>query len=474
VELSDDQIEKLNNSFLDTDSLILHGIIQYLNSTGFERVDFGNCKSTPQDYPSKCQLTIIKPYWSATGNTISEINLKYISCQNDVFLFSTQKRVPLQNEKDVSKEVSKNLKQLHGTRKPEYNSSNKLKLKGDQTNWNTESLSNYFLEKGITGVEGIYESSTLTQSGNRLLYGVIKNVQRYDVVYLSGASNYLDWNTGEIQARLFATASEYIFKSEWMSSSKSSKISVYLNFENGQMVSMEGSAFIHKCIKIFPTAYDLANKKEPESVSGSGFAISKDGSLVTSYHVINGADSIFVTQFIGDIIYRYTAKLVLSDRINDIAILKIEDKNFYGFNAIPYQFAKSTCELGNSVFVLGYPMRSTMGEQVKLTTGVISSKSGFKDDVTSYQISASVQPGNSGGPLFSQNGDLIGIVSARHSVAENVSYAVKIQNLSNLIDSYPALLELTVGNNVNNHNLTTTVKSVCQFVFIVEAFKSNK
>lgn len=474
LELSDEQLEKVKNSNQDTDSLILEGIIQYLNSTGFERVDFGDQKSTPQNYPSRCQLTIIKPYWNVLANAISEINMEYNSCQNDVFLFSSKKRVPIQNEKDVSKEVSRSLKQLHGTRKPEYNSSNKLSLKGEQTAWNTESLSNHFLENGITGIEGIYESAGLTQRGERLMYGVIKNDQHYNIVYLSGANNYLDWTTGEIQAKIFPTASEYIFKSDWILSSKISKSSVYLNFDTGQMMSMEGSSVIPRCIKIFPTAFDLSNKKSAESVSGSGFAVSKDGSFVTSYHVIEGADSIFVTLLNGSVTNRYLAKLVLSDRSNDIAILKIEDANFYGLNEIPYQIAKTTCELGNSVFVLGYPMRSTMGEQIKLTTGIVSAKSGFKDDVTNYQISAAVQPGNSGGPVFSQSGELIGIVSARHSNAENVSYAVKIQYLFNLIDSYQGLFELTDGSNVNNQNLTSTVKSVSPFVVIVEAYKSKK
>nr|WP_277266111.1 trypsin-like peptidase domain-containing protein [Prevotella corporis] len=84
------------------------------------------------------------------------------------------------------------------------------------------------------------------------------------------------------------------------------------------------------------------------------------------------------------------------------------------------------------IFVLGYPLVQTMGEDVKLTTDVISSKTGFQGDVSQYQISAAIQPRNSGGPLFDSRGNLIGIVPAKHKGTENVGYAIKpqIRNLT--------------------------------------------
>jgi S1-C subfamily serine protease len=78
-----------------------------------------------------------------------------------------------------------------------------------------------------------------------------------------------------------------------------------------------------------------------------------------------------------------------------------------------------------------------MGDEVKLTNGIISSKSGFQGDVTSYQITAPVQPGNSGGPLFDDKGNIIGIINAKHVGAENASYAIKASYLMNLIDLMP-------------------------------------
>ncbi|MBK7970526.1 MAG: trypsin-like peptidase domain-containing protein [Bacteroidetes bacterium] len=85
--------------------------------------------------------------------------------------------------------------------------------------------------------------------------------------------------------------------------------------------------------------------------------------------------------------------------------------------------------------MFGLPVTGYHGDEVKLTNGIISAKSGFHGDITSYQISAAVQPGNSGGPLFDENGNLVDILSAKHSEAENASYAVKISYLINLLQN---------------------------------------
>jgi len=118
--------------------------------------------------------------------------------------------------------------------------------------------------------------------------------------------------------------------------------------------------------------------------------------------------------------------------------------------------------------VLGYPLRATMGDEIKLTNGIISSKTGFQGDVTSYQISAPVQPGNSGGPLFNDKGELIGVINAKHAGAENASYAIKssyLMNLLNLMDSPPVLQKT---NTLAGKSLSQQTESVKKFVYIIE------
>lgn len=107
-----------------------------------------------------------------------------------------------------------------------------------------------------------------------------------------------------------------------------------------------------------------------------------------------------------------------------------------------------------------------MGDEIKLSTGVISSKTGFQGDVSLYQIFAPIQPGNSGGPLFYGNGNLIGIVNAKHRGAENVSYAIKASYLNNLMESVSPFSLLPTNNSVSGMSLSNKVKSLKNFVFM--------
>lgn len=223
-------------------------------------------------------------------------------------------------------------------------------------------------------------------------------------------------------------------------------------------------------IKLYPTIDDNIekNSKKTEKSSGTGFAITSNGLIVTNHHVVNEANKITVRGVNNDFNRTYSAKLVISDKNNDLAIIKIDDYSFSTLGVIPYTINPSVSNVGESIFVMGYPLRATMGDEVKLTNGIVSSRTGFQGDVTSYQISAPVQPGNSGGPLFNSKGQLIGIINAKHLGAENASYAVKSSYLTNLIDllDYPPTLQ-TVSSLVGKP-LTEQVQIIKKYVFIIE------
>lgn len=154
-----------------------------------------------------------------------------------------------------------------------------------------------------------------------------------------------------------------------------------------------------------------------------------------------------------------------------MALLKIDDSAFCGFGNIPYAVSSTMSEVGEDIFVLGYPLTSTMGDEIKLTTGIISSKTGFQGDVALYQISAPIQPGNSGGPLFDRKGNLIGIVNAKHKDAENVGYAIKTSYLKNLIESSTSTSILPNNNQVVGQPLTEKVKKLKNYVFMITCSK---
>ena len=200
--------------------------------------------------------------------------------------------------------------------------------------------------------------------------------------------------------------------------------------------------------------------------SGSGFALNK-GYLATNYHVVEGASVIKVFGVKGNFNVGYNAKVIITDKVNDLAVLKIDDSRFQGFGTIPYRVKTSMAEVGESCFVLGYPLTTTMGSEVKLTTGVVSARSGFQGDVSLYQISAPIQPGNSGGPCFDNNGNLVGVVNAKHRGAENVSYAIKASYLQNLVESSDVSGLLPQNNTISGYALQGKVKSIKNFVYYI-------
>ena len=208
-------------------------------------------------------------------------------------------------------------------------------------------------------------------------------------------------------------------------------------------------------------------EQQPSHWSGSGIAL-ESKVFATNNHVVDGATHLFV--YFPETKEKYVAKTIKTDPTNDLAIVRITDPNFKGFPTIQYGFKKGLEDVGTDVFVLGYPRVDTMGEEVKLTTGVVSSRSGFQGNQSQYQVSAPVQPGNSGGPLFNDSGELIGIVSAKHTDgAENVSYAVKLSYLNDLIASSGESISLTKSSQIASQKLSEKCKAVIPCTVMVIA-----
>ncbi len=214
--------------------------------------------------------------------------------------------------------------------------------------------------------------------------------------------------------------------------------------------------------------YPNENAKKSVVGSGTGFALTSNGIIITNYHVIDGAKSIKVKGIGGNFYKTYNAKVLISDRNNDISLIQIDDNNFRSCGNIPYMIKGTTARVGESVFALGYPLKQLMGTEIKLTNGIISSNSGYKGDISTYQISVPLQPGNSGGALFDDNGNVIGIVNAKLTSGENVSYAIKSTYLLNLIQSSDVKLNLPSQNQLKGKNLSGKVDAVKNYIYVIE------
>lgn len=197
--------------------------------------------------------------------------------------------------------------------------------------------------------------------------------------------------------------------------------------------------------------------------SGTCFAINTNGYLVTNYHVVEDAQKIRIRGINKDFNHTHSANIVATDEKNDLALLKV---NNITINNIPYGISSQIADVGDDIFVLGYPLRAVMGDEIKLTNGVISSRSGYKGDITSYQISATIQPGNSGGPLFDKNGNIIGIVNSRLAV-ENAAYAIKTPYLFALLSSEDNI-SIKSNSSLMNLSLSEQVKQIRDYIYIVE------
>lgn len=317
------------------------------------------------------------------------------------------------------------------------------------------------------GICGIYEGSDNT--GYKL--GCVKQNGEYRLIYLGSRERMAWWQIGDTKAVLRPSATNGFFKADWYMANKTLDSNSYVVFDGGSMKTVIGSEETFY-LKMYPTSSSNGISSATEKWSGTGFALN-NGYIATNYHVVENAKSIKVQGIKGNFNIEYNAIVISTDKFNDLAIIKINDSRFNGFGAIPYRVNTSTSEVGEDVFVLGYPLTTTMGDEIKLTTGVISSKTGFQGDVSLYQISAPIQPGNSGGPLFDGNGNLIGIVNAKHRGAENVSYAIKASYLNNLVESASSISLLPTNNSVSGMSLSNKVKSLKNFVFMITCSSSS-
>jgi S1-C subfamily serine protease len=189
--------------------------------------------------------------------------------------------------------------------------------------------------------------------------------------------------------------------------------------------------------------------------SGTGFFINNQGYIVTNKHVVGDYLEMTVKFKINGKEIQKKAELVGYLMDEDIAIIKIDVKGLV-LPTIPYSFTKNELNIGNKIYTLGFPKPGVLGESIKLTEGIVNSTSGFQDNTSEYQISAQIQPGNSGSPMFDSKGNVKGVVYASYEAGQNVNYAIKSAKLIELLNS------LKISYNAVESNVSF-VQSVSKF-----------
>lgn len=157
---------------------------------------------------------------------------------------------------------------------------------------------------------------------------------------------------------------------------------------------------------------------------GSGVFVKSEGTGITNAHVVNGCTSATIEGY-------GRARITARDKTNDLALVQLTEPK----KTEAVQLARRSLKLGEFVYALGFPLPGIIDNGLNFTGGQVSSLSGMGGDTRQFQLSAPVQPGNSGGPVVNTSGQLVGVASARlddvatleasGALPQNVNYAIR-------------------------------------------------
>ena len=153
----------------------------------------------------------------------------------------------------------------------------------------------------------------------------------------------------------------------------------------------------------------------------------------------------------------------------DVAIIKIDDENFHSPGILPYGISRTSSPIAESIFTLGFPRSENVyGE------GYLSARTGFNGDTLSCQISVDANPGNSGGPVFNKNGEVIGILSAKEEATEGAVFAVQSKYIYQAVEQLRKnaiydKVKLSSRSLISGMDKIQQVKKIEDYIYMVKA-----
>jgi len=369
---------------------------------------------------------------------------------------------------------------------------------------NENDFKNYLHKNVLDPIEGIWTISENTNwedietgsKGNKEVSGKFElaimrdenQYNRYNAYILH--SKEAEWPRGQLKGFYNKTGFRSSYEQHWIMADfteRTNSISLEESgiFRNSYSFSRYPVNYEREYIalKLYPPIYISANNLTVNTQlqsMGSGFVISGNGLIITNYHIIHDKEKIEV--YFPSIDKTFTAIIALEDKNNDIALLALEDFHIsdYFTKDIPFIISNTKdMRLGQEIFTLGYPLGEMLGKSVKLSTGDISSLYGIKDDPRLIQISNPIQPGNSGGPLLNEKGEIVGVVvstlNARYFyenesiIPQNINFAIKGNYVANLISLLPEHKELANRKNLLlGKSLEEKIELVSPFVVTIK------
>lgn len=332
------------------------------------------------------------------------------------------------------------------------------KIKEEEERVIKQKISNFYdyvfsaLNNSLENIEGVYKS---IDQGERF---------NYDIVILKSRTNPLIFESFvlkstdpslKIGSSLFSltrTAEEDKFVMQYLLKNGDhieNKLAIY----NGGVLNSGIKSFV----KMFPSKgenrkYSKIDPLVDWDVSGSGILLNDLGYIATNFHVIKNSTKLLVK--ISDTLnqtYEFNAKLISKNEIDDIAILQIDDPEFNVISRkIPPIKLSSKVNYGLDVFTLGFPSPTQLGENLKLNKGIVSATTEV-NKMCYFQTDLPVWYGNSGGPVYNLNGELVGLVTRikfdDKQKIENVCYVLRSDCINKLFND-----ELKTTNKIDDFN----------------------
>ncbi|MCX6154188.1 MAG: serine protease [Candidatus Kapabacteria bacterium] len=311
-------------------------------------------------------------------------------------------------------------------------------------------------------------------------FNCIKRDSSYIIYYLNGFENleppkygYYDakrkWKTGDILAIAKRSINKSLFESVVFDDQKMIHDGKFLLFED-RFIRFIDDKFLKIMPKIFPDSCKFSNT----TGSRSGFSFGQNR-ILTFHHSFDSTNYFFYIRGInGDFLTTHEASIEYSDTANDLIILKLTDSTINLENSTLYLNQDDKNE-GDEIYILGFPILNILEDEIKSTSGLIKSKTGFDNNNSQYLLSIILPDGSNGSPLFDKNGYFTGIVNNYRfkSKIYNSGCAIKSKAVYDFIFSKGFSNPLVNDNSLKSLTRHEQIKVLKKGIYLVEVYSKK-